>query len=383
MGNEYMAILTDRGIEPGMAASKIRFSFSIGSNYFFEIARLRAARLLWSVITDKYNPADRASCRMEIHCTTGRWNKTMYDPYVNMLRTQTEAMSATLGGTDSLTVEPFDAAFRKPDRFSERIARNQQLLLKEEAYFDKVADPAGGSYYIEKLTRLIAENAWDLFIETEGNGGFIESLKSGSIQGRIRESAKRKRNDVASRKEILLGTNQYPDLKETKARSVQKSSEAAEDCDLIVEPVRLSRGSEELERLRLAADNAPKRPVVFMLTLGNAAMRRARAQFSCSFFACGGYNVIDNHGFNSPEEGVEEALKAGAAVIVVCSSDEEYELLAPAVFEKIAGRAITVVAGNPDCKERLREAGIEHFIGIKSNLVDTLKEFHRMTGLTS
>ena len=109
---------------------------------------------------------------MDIHCVTSEWNKTVYDPYVNMLRTQTEAMSAILGGTDSLTVEPFDIVFRKPDEFSERIARNQQLILKEEAYFDKVADPAAGSYYIENLTSLIAENAWKLFLEIEETGWF-------------------------------------------------------------------------------------------------------------------------------------------------------------------------------------------------------------------
>ena len=148
--------------------------------------------------------------KMDIHCVTSEWNKTIYDPYVNMLRTQTEAMSAILGGTDSLTVEPFDIVFRKPDEFSERIARNQQLILKEEAYFDKVADPAAGSYYIENLTSLIAENAWKLFLEIEEKGGFLACLKSGFIQKKLSESAAKRRNDIATRKTILLGTNQYP-----------------------------------------------------------------------------------------------------------------------------------------------------------------------------
>ena len=193
MGNDYMTCLTERGIKSDEAASKIRFRFDIGSNYFLEIAKLRAVRLLWSVVTEAYKPEKADSCRLAIHCVTGRWNKTVDDPYVNMLRTQTEAMSAVLGGTDSLTVEPFDTVFRLPDEFSERIARNQQLLLKEESFFDKVADPAGGSYYIEKLTSLIAERSWKLFVEIQEKGGLIPALRNGNILDILRESAAKRR----------------------------------------------------------------------------------------------------------------------------------------------------------------------------------------------
>ncbi|MGD0583436.1 MAG: methylmalonyl-CoA mutase subunit beta [Bacteroidales bacterium] len=189
MGNEYMSVLTDRNLTPDQAASKMRFTFGIGPNYFFEIARLRAARLLWSVITGAYGPIDTGSAKMQIHSVTSHWNKSENDPYINLLRTQTEAMSAALGGADSITVEPFDRTFRKPDEFSERIARNQQLLLKEEAYFEKVKDPAGGSWYIEKLTSLIAEEAWKLFIKVEDQGGFVAALKNGFIRDGIKSSA--------------------------------------------------------------------------------------------------------------------------------------------------------------------------------------------------
>jgi methylmalonyl-CoA mutase len=177
MGNEYMSQLTDRGFSAEEAASKIRFSFASGPDYFPAIARLRAARLLWSLVQKGYGNQESPSSRMMIHCVTALWNKTVYDPYVNMLRSQTEAMSAVLGGADSLTVKPFDAAFRHPDEFSERIARNQQLILREEAWFGKVTDPAAGSWYIEKLTSLIAEQAWKLYIETEQEGGFVEALR--------------------------------------------------------------------------------------------------------------------------------------------------------------------------------------------------------------
>lgn len=189
MGSEYLARLTGRGLNAGYAASKIRFSFGVGSDYFQEIAKLRAARLLWATVTNAFDTGKGEGISMDIHCVTSKRNKTTTDPYINLLRTQTEAMSAILGGTDSLTVEPFDIAFRQPDEFSERIARNQQLILKEESYFDKVADPSAGSYYIETLTRLIAENAWKLFVETEEQGGFLATLKSGFIKAKLSESA--------------------------------------------------------------------------------------------------------------------------------------------------------------------------------------------------
>jgi len=261
MGNEYMTQLTERGISTDVAASKIRFSFGTGSDYFPEIAKLRAARLLWSVVTNGFHPVNREISRMYIHCVTSEWNKTVYDPYVNLLRTQTEAMSAILGGTDSLTVEPFDIVFRNPDEFSERIARNQQLILKEEAYFDKVADPAAGSYYIENLTNLIAENAWKLFLEIEDQGGFLSSLKSGWIQRKLSESASGRKLDIASCKKILLGTNRFPDINEKAPSQIDLTrvfKSPVLEKDLLIKPIKLFRGSEEYERLRLEADKGVK-----------------------------------------------------------------------------------------------------------------------------
>jgi len=384
MGNEYLTALTERGVKADKAVSNIRFSFGIGSNYFFEIARLRAARLLWSLVTGSYKPGNTGLSRMEIHCETSRWNKTVFDPFVNLLRTQTEAMSAVLGGTDSLTVEPFDTVFRQPDEFSERIARNQQLLLKEESYLDKVADPAGGSYYIEKLTSLIADNSWRLFLEVEEEGGFTAALKSGFIQMKLKESARLKRENVSKRKEIFLGTNQYPNLNETLSDNIDIEklfSSTAKSDKTEIEPVRLFRGSEDLEKIRIETDRASKRPVAFMLTIGNHAMRKARSQFSCNFFACGGYEVIDNFGFSSVEEGVKAAIASEADFVVICSSDEEYAELAPAIFEKVGGKAIVVIAGNPECADELRSKGIESFISVRSNLVETLQEFNKMVGL--
>ncbi len=188
MGCEYLAKLTEKGISSDFAVSKIRFCFGVGSDYFPEIAKLRAARLLWTAVTNRFNEGKTRVSKMTIHSVTTDRNKTVEEPYLNMLRTQTEAMSAILGGTDSLTVEPFDKVVKHPDEFSERIARNQQLILKEEAYFDKVADPSSGSYYIEKLTSLISENAWKLFIEMEEMGGFLACQQSGFIQSKLSET---------------------------------------------------------------------------------------------------------------------------------------------------------------------------------------------------
>jgi len=322
---------------------------------------------------------------MEIHCVTSRWNKTLYDPYVNMLRTQTETMAAVLGGTDSLTTEPYDVVFRKPDEFSERIARNQQLLLKEEAYFGKVADPAGGSYYIETLTHLIAANAWKLFVDTEKKyGGFLKSLKDGIIQRRVREVADKRLKDVASGKEVLIGTTQYPAFDEKapediNTEKIYRPKTFEENLD--VEPLSSGRGAEEIEKLRLIADRAPRKPVVFILPAGNLAMAMARSQFSANFFACGGYRVVDNPLFQNIDEGFRAALKENADIIVLCSSDEEYAELAPELKEEVEDRFILVVAGNPPCMEKLMEKGIKYFISIRSGLVETLTMFHRLTGL--
>jgi methylmalonyl-CoA mutase len=383
MGSEYLTQLTQRGINSSTAASKIKFTFGIGSDYFSEIAKLRAARLLWSVVNTGFNP-DSRNIKMEIHSVTSRWNKTIYDPYVNLLRTQTEAMSAILGGTDSLSVEPFDIVFRNPDEFSERIARNQQLILKEEAYFDKVIDPAAGSYYIENLTNLIAENAWKLFLEIEDKGGFLSGLKSGFIQTKLKESAANRKRDLATRKTILLGTNQYPDTQEKISGTVDLNIALFHkkvEKDLIVEPVILFRGSEQYDKIRIAVDNAPERPVVFLLPIGNPAMRNARAQFSANFFGCAGYRILDYQGFGTVKEAVKSAGESKADIIVICSSDEEYLQFAPEIYNSLKNKAIIVIAGNPAGIDELKLKGLENFIHIRSNVIEILTGFNKKLGI--
>ena len=382
MGNEYLAQITERNQDINTAAKNIRFNFGIGGNYFMEIAKLRAGRMLWAKIVDAYKPTGLEVKKMHTHCETSEWNKTIYDPYVNMLRTQTEAMSATIGGTDSLTVAPFDQVFRQPNVFSERIARNQQLLLKEESYFSMIVDPSAGSYYIENLTDSIANEAWKLFVEVEEKGGYTAALKAGFVQAQVNEASETRKKDLARRKDTLLGTNQYPNNLEAVAKEISedKAFTDSEEGNTF-EPIQLYRGAEEFEALRLATEKAAKRPKVFMLTYGNLAMRLARSQFSGNFFGCAGYEIIDNLGFDTVEAGVEAAKKAGADVVVLCSSDEEYAEAAPAAFKALNGDAIFVVAGAPACSDDLKAQGIEHFINVRTNLLETLQGFNKMLNI--
>ncbi|MFM2292132.1 MAG: hypothetical protein RIS29_1945 [Bacteroidota bacterium] len=391
-GNEYLSSMIEAGVDTALAAKKIKFQFGVGGNYFMEIAKFRAARLLWAKIVDAYQPECRVpdckntvegickcAAKMRIHAETSTFNKTIFDANVNMLRTQTEAMSATLGGVNSLTVLPYDVTYKTSDEFSERIARNQQLLLKEESHFDKVVDPAAGSYYIETLTNNIAEQAWKLFLEVEENGGFYAAVVAGTVQQAVKATAKARLKNVSSRREILLGTNQFPNFTEVAAAKVETSSTA--DCGCTkgsIEKLLPTRGAEEFETLRFATEAAAKRPKAFMLTIGNLAMRLARAQFSCNFFACAGYEVVDNLGFATVEEGVAAAQAAGADIIVLCSSDDEYAELAPAAFKAIDGKQIFVVAGAPACTDDLKAIGIEHFVNVKTNVLETLKTFNSL-----
>ena len=256
------------------------------------------------------------------------------------------------------------------------------MLLLEESHFNKVVDPAAGSYYLENLTAQLAEQAWKIFLEVEDNGGFFKSVENRTVQAAMQATSEKRLKDVASRKEILLGTNQFPNFNEVAASKIEKQQgEKACKCGCSVETglqtLPTTREAEQFECLRLQTEAAAKQPKVFMLTIGNLAMRLARAQFSCNFFACAGYKVIDNLGFETVEDGVKEARKQGADIIVLCSSDDEYAELAPKAKAAIAdGNEILVVAGAPACMEDLKAQGIDQFIHVKVNVLDTLKMFN-------
>ena len=384
-GAELIDKLTEAGYSIEELTSRIKFVFGVGSNYFMELAKFRAARWLWAEIIGAYGDQYKGdAAKIHMHAVTSTWNKTIYDAHVNLLRTQTEAMSATLGGVDSLTVQPFDVTYQESDNFSERIARNQQLLLKEESHFDKVIDPAAGSYYIEHLTNALAEQAWKLFLAVEEEGGFAAAVEAGSVQKEVNASNAKRHAAVAARKEIFLGTNQFPNFTETAAQKVAQVEAGGHSCGCgtpSIEALNFDRGASEFEALRLATERSGKEVKVFMLTIGNLAMRLARSQFSSNFFACAGYKVLDNLGFATVQEGVDAGLAAGASIIVLCSSDDEYAEFAPEAYKYLAGRAEFVVAGAPACADDLKAVGIENFINVKSNVLETLRQFNQKLGI--
>ena len=385
-GNEYLQQLVDAGVDVDLAAKSIKFYMGISENYFMEIAKFRAARLLWAQIVKQYEPKCDCACKMVINASTSTYNQTVFDSYVNLLRSQTEAMSAALGGVHSMVVTPFDAPYEKATDFSERIARNQQLLIKEESHFDRIVDPSAGSYYIEHLTNALAAEAWKLFLKVEEEGGFLAAVKAGTVQDDLNATNVKRHGDAAKRKEFILGTNQFPNFTE-KSEGKRPASPACccatatkEACEHPFKALNTTRLAADFEDLRIHTEET-KVPVAFMLTIGNLAMRQARAQFSCNFLACAGYKVIDNLGFKTVEEGVDAALEAKADIVVICSSDDEYAEYAIPAFKYLNGRAMFVVAGAPACMEDLKAAGIENYIHVKCNVLETLKEYNAKLGI--
>ncbi len=379
-GSQWLTQLTDAGIDVDTAADSIKFNMGTSSNFFMELAKYRAARMLWAQIVKQYNPKTDDAAKMHVHAFTSRFNQTIFDAHVNLLRSQTEAMSAALAGVDSLTVTPFDTPYKTPDDFSERIARNQQFLLKEESHLDKVIDPAGGSYYVETLTLAIAKQAWTTFLDIDQKGGFFTLVDNGEVQQIINQACQKRHTDVARRKEILLGTNQYPNINEKAADKIVNNTPTCH-CGLTPDQdnpnaLSMKRAATDFEQLRLATEAADHRPIVFMLTIGNLAMRLARAQFSTNFFGCAGYQIIDNLGFDTVEQGIDAALEKHADIIVLCSSDDEYATLAPQAYKYLDSRAQFVVAGNPACTDDLRAIGINDFIHVRVNVLDTLRDFN-------
>ena len=379
VAHEYLVRLMEAGLTVDQAARKIRFTFAVTSNYFMEMAKFRAVRLLWANIVKQYEPACDCSCKAFVHARTSAWNQTVYDPYVNMLRGTTEAMSAAIAGVHSLEVLPFDHSYTTATEFSQRIARNQSLLLKHESHFDQVVDPAGGSYYIETLTETIANEAWKLFLELEEKGGYVAAFESGYVVERVKASAAAKDKAIATRRQILLGANQYPNFNEVADAAVEAAAvtRVAAEGNVLVP----YRGAMAFEAMRFGVDKSGKELKAFMLTCGNLAMARARAQFSCNFFACAGIRVQDNNFFASVEEGVKEALASEAQIVVVCASDDDYATVAPQVQELLGGKAILVVAGAPACTEELQAKGINNFISVKSNVLETLRGYLAQMGI--
>lgn len=323
-------------------------NFAVGSNYFFEIAKLRAARMTFAALAEAYSaPA------VEIRAVTALSNKSIYDPYTNLLRSTTEALSAVLGGADSLAVQPAG--------YPARLAKNVQLVLKEEAHLDKVADPAGGSYYIESLTDSIAAEAWKLFQQVESEGGYAKSRPS--IDAAIAQARAAKEKAISSRRRTLVGVNNYPDIHEKEL----------ENAGSLPDGFRLARS---IEKIRLRTERHAKRtgvtPKVVLLKKGDLKMKMARAQFCQNFFGCAGFEIeeLDSAQSRSASDGPS----ASAALLVLCSSDPEYLDFAAEVCP--TAKVPVLVAGNPkDQIDQLKSLGVQGFVHVQSNMVDTLTEW--------
>ena len=203
--SEYFAKDSD------LKASKIQVSLGVSTNYFFEIAKFRAMRILWAQISEAYK---KEETNLDLRAETGLRTTTVFDPHVNMLRTTSQCMSAALGGANTVNVSNFNAAYKQDDDFAQRMGRNISLILKEESYFNKVSDPSAGSYYIEQITNELSQNAWTLFQEIEAQGGWIEAVKSNSIQEMIEQNAALQEENLSSENTQLLGTNLYPNKEE-------------------------------------------------------------------------------------------------------------------------------------------------------------------------
>lgn len=341
-----LAWAVDEQVARGPA--ELTFVYAVGSNYFFEIAKLRAARALWSQAAAAFP----APARLRLHAVTALSNKSVYDPHMNLLRATTEALSAAIGGADSITV--------RPARFSDHLARGIHRILKEEAHIDRVADPAAGSYYVEALSNQLAQAAWKIFQEIEAGGGHRNALDSGAIAAALAAGRQARKSAVASRRRTLVGVNNYPDLNETGL---------GQDPAPVPEtgPFPALRLAEDFEQIRLRTERA-RRPAVLLLKRGDLKMRMARANFCANFFGCGGFTILES-----------EELEP-AALIVLCSSDAGYLEFARDICPR--AQAPVIVAGSPkDQIDALRQAGVSGFVHVLSNTVDTLRDWQARLGM--
>lgn len=381
---DYIDKLIELGLSAEQIIRNIEFSMSVGTDYFLEIGKLRALRILFFKIAESYGLSDYDPGDLNIYSVSSGWTKTVYDPYVNMLRNTTEAMSAVIGGCNALTVAPYNESFEPSTELSKRISRNVSNVLKEESYFDKIVDPSAGSYYIENITDELVQKAWDLFIEIEKDGGFIKGFLSGSIQSRIKETRTKKLKLVSQRRSVFVGTNQYPNTNEKLDLQQSAGADTRESGDIeILQP---QNGAVEFEELRKQTDSyavqSGRRPKAFMVLLGsNPTMKTARSQFSAGFIGCGGFEIVDGTITKSTEKALELAIKQNAEITVICGADNDYStegVVFAKKFKEVKKDGILVIAGYPtESLEDLKAAGVDDFIHIRADLTGTLKSFQQ------
>jgi methylmalonyl-CoA mutase len=320
---EYLHRLTDDGVALADALGAFTFRVAAGTDYFLEIAKLRALRQLWKAVVLQFEGTLAQAAQLKIHSVTSNWNQTLLDPHTNLLRATTEAMSAMLGGCDYLTVKPFDSVTRPGGtEFSQRIARNISIILKEESYLDRTTDAAAGSYFIEQLTAELVSQSWNLFLEMEQNGGFLRNIRSGYINDQLEASQATKLKAVASRKQIIVGTNQFVNPTEKPAAVAVTSNYQ-----------QVNRAGSAFENLRLTgtanSGNGETKGLVQIALLGTTAQRKARAAFAAELLSLGGFKSYRQE-YATPEELPKHLLEKTNAAIVLCAADEDLSVWLPA-----------------------------------------------------
>ncbi|TYS57573.1 methylmalonyl-CoA mutase [Sutcliffiella horikoshii] len=384
---EYLQQLMYRGLTIEEASQEIAFTFPVGSDFFMELSKLRAARVLWANIVEAFGGNERAQ-KMNVHATTSMFTKSNLDPYVNMLRSTTEAFSAAIGGADSINVDSYQQG---KDAFSRRIARNTHYILKEESFLDKVVDPAAGSYYVENLTNQLADEAWKLFQELDKLGGIEEAMRSNFLQDRIAEVKEKRLKDVQNRKKVLVGTNMYANLQEELKQQISTTAiEENEHAPVKVQAIRPLRLSEAFESLRYQAKVYQEKqgtpPKVTLINLGSLATHKPRTDFSSGFFQVGGLQPVVSPSFENAKEIVEwVSLQNITGYVCICGSDDTYEeLLNAAVMAVNSPNRKVLVAGLPEAtrQKALQEIGVSDFIHMRSNCYEQLLVIHQEMGLT-
>jgi methylmalonyl-CoA mutase len=392
-GVEYLRGLERAGVSPEDAARSLQFSFSVGSQFFPEIAKLRAARLLWSKAVAASGGSPEAQA-MVLHARTAAATKSRRDPWVNMLRSTSESFAAVVGGADSITTSPFDEAIGLPEEFSRRIARNTQLILRDESSLNRVADPAGGSYYIEQLTRDIARAAWTELRRIEALGGMTAALVQGDIARVLAETVAARNKAIRTRRQPIVGVSEFPHLDEQTVSRTARASETASPAasgpaELRMTPLRPVRVAEAFESLRDASDRYlaahGHRPRAFMANLGTVAEHTARATWIANALAVGGIDPVQHHGFSDVAQAASLIAASGAQLVVLSGPDAMYPEWVPALtaaLKQQSGR-IVAVAGRPGEHEAaFRAAGVDLFIFAGGDLFETLSSLHKQLGVS-
>lgn len=368
---DFVAEMQERGLGADRVADAVSFSFAAGPEFFIQIAKLRAFRMVWAHALESFG-GTRDHEKAIVHARPSFWDKTVYDRHINVLRATTEGLSAILGGADSISISPFDECCKCPDVSGRRLARNTQIILKREALLDRVADPLGGSYLIEVLTNAIATKAWKLFQELEAAGGYRKAKSSGILSAVLDRRVKAREEAVACRKRALAGTNRFAD-------AAERLGDAADVAWMDATP----RVAHQFEQIRLRAERHAtlngRLPMIVLAEIGDAKMRSARSQFAADFLACAGL-ASEHRRFGH----AEQIAACGADLIVLCSFDAECLAIAKElmpILHKQENGAKVVVAGNPDTTEELRSLGIFEFIHLRSNAIEVLTALQKQIGI--